>query len=74
MKRSHIRQLLFSVVLLCSASSYVFLSYVHGIQTNATSMEGESGALKDDQETLFPDMAVVKKLIDVSKFFSSFVH
>jgi hypothetical protein len=62
------------LVLLCSVSSYVFLNYVNYANTSIPSQEQESGNPEDKQEAVLPDMAVVKKLIDVSKFLSSFVH
>lgn len=74
MKRSHIRQFLFVLVLLCSVSSYVFLNHVDRLNTASPSPEQGISGMEDKQETLLPDMAVVKKLIDASKFLSSFVH
>lgn len=74
MKRSHLRQFLFVLVLLCSVSSYVFLNYVNYSNPSLPSTEQESANQEDKQEAILPDMAVAKKLIDASKFLSSFVH
>jgi hypothetical protein len=63
------------LVLLCSVSSYVFLNYVGNANSLVPSTtEQVAGNPEDKQEAILPDMAVAKKLIDVSKFLSSFVH
>lgn len=72
MKRSHVRQILFTLVLFLSFSSYLFLN---SVQPETTSFSTEQGVNPEEkQEALLPDMALIKKLIDVSRFFTTFVH
>ncbi|MBK7408129.1 MAG: hypothetical protein IPL49_04725 [Saprospirales bacterium] len=70
MKRSFLYQLLFGCLILCSIVSYVYLQAQQD-EFQISSQETTSTEIEEKQEVILPDLALVKKLIDVTKTLSS---
>ena len=71
MKRSLLPQLLFGCLILCSISSYVYLQAQQD-EFQISSKEPIEKEIEEKQEVVLPDMALVKKMIDLTKMLSSF--
>lgn len=71
MKPLRIRQFLFGLAIMCSLASYIYLSAQQS-ESPASPRETVSVTTEENKEVVLPDMALLKKLIDLGKMLSSY--
>ena len=71
MKSLRIRQFFFGLAIMCSLASYIYLSAQQS-ESPASPRETVSVTTEEKKEVLLPDMALLKKLIDLGKMFSNY--